>query len=84
MSKTEIYVVQDIKAKTHGPLLFFPNSVEAMRSAEQTMKGASDSMINKYPADYNLLKIGEYDSFDATITLLEEKSVLCNFASFIQ
>lgn len=84
MKNTELYTVQDIKANTHGPILFFPNSVEAMRAAEQTVKSQSDSMIKTYPADYNLVKIGEYDSFDGKIIPLEEKQILCNFASFIQ
>lgn len=82
MTNTELYAVQDIKSKTHGPLLFFPNSVEAMRAAEQTVKKQSDSMISNYPADYNLVKIGEYDSFEGKIIPLEEKVILCNFASF--
>lgn len=81
--ETNIYVIHDIKADTHGQLMFFPNNVEALRSMERITKDPQTT-IHQYPADYNLLEIGKYDSITGKIELSEKRTILTNCSSFIQ
>lgn len=78
----QIYLVHDIKANTFGAPMFFSNNVEALRSLEQATQD-DKTQLNKYPADYELLHIGEYKEIDGTITT-HQPITLANCASFIQ
>lgn len=81
--ETNIYVIHDIKANTFGQLMFFPNNVEALRSLERIVKDPQTT-LHQYPADYNLLEIGKYDSISGEISLAEKRTILSNCSSFIQ
>lgn len=77
-----IYLVHDIKANTFGAPMFFANNVEALRSLEQATKD-TNTQLNKYPADYNLLHIGQYHEINGTIETTTQ-TTLANCSSFIQ
>ena len=81
--ETKLYPVHDIKADTYGQPLFFNNNVEALRSLEQAVKDPNTT-LSKYPADYNLMEYGTYDSISGELSLLTKKITLANCASFIQ
>ena len=56
----EVFTILDKKSGLHGIPFFSPNKGTAIRQFEQMLK-ASDSFIAKYPEDFHLYQIGNFD-----------------------
>lgn len=55
------YAIKDEKIGVYkGPFLFH-NNAEALRSFGTEVKENKESELNKYPADFSMWLIGEYD-----------------------
>lgn len=58
--KKVVMVVHDAKAELYGTPMFFRTVAEGIRSFQQLVDDP-ETMIGKYPEDYHLYKLGEYD-----------------------
>lgn len=65
--KQKIYAVYDSKAEFYGQPFFQRTVGEAVRSWE-TVCNDGQSAMSKFPADYTLFEIGEYDQETGKIT----------------
>lgn len=80
----KIYTVQDSKAETCLKPMFLKSNGEAIRLFENEVNAAEKStMLAKYPADYTLFAIGEYDERSGMITPYDAKINLGNGMDFI-
>ena len=69
----KIYVIRDSKAQTCGTnLMVFRNDGEAIRSVQQAM-GNQETMLSKFPEDYALFSLGNYEEETGSIQLEEQK-----------
>lgn len=60
MSKLKVYVVHDSKVQAYNQPIFCRTAGEALRMwAEVSNDGKS--MMSRYPADYTLFEVAEYD-----------------------
>lgn len=55
----EIYSIQDLKSKTFNPPFYQKNTAEALRTF-QKLCNDKNSIINEYPEDFVLLKLGNF------------------------
>lgn len=75
------YAVHDTKSHSYGPPMFLRHGAEAMRSFEQAAND-EQTMLFKYPDDYELVRIGHYN--DDTGTLVSEEHISLGFARDFQ
>lgn len=74
MSKILIFTVLDKKAEAFMRPFFARAKGEAIRSFSDEIN-TKDTMLNKYPADYELFYLGEYDEITAGIKALSPESL---------
>jgi len=73
--KHKIYNVYDSKSEAWGMPLFYDCRANALRSLTECVNATSDekNQIAKYPADFTMFEIGEYNQENGVITMYETK-----------
>jgi hypothetical protein len=79
--KKKMFTVYDSKTETYLNPFYMLTKGECIRSWTETLNDPLSSFC-KYPADYNLFEIGEYDDSTCTVTMLESKINLGNGLEF--
>lgn len=64
---TKIYAIWDKAVETYGQPLFCRTRQEAIRLFQMEVN-RQDSMICKYPEDYSLYEVGDFDGSTGQIT----------------
>lgn len=64
----KMFTVKDMKSGLHNRPFFEQSTPAALRSWEITAN-EGDSMIRKFPADFRLLEIGQFDELSGAIEL---------------
>lgn len=82
MSKLLIFTVRDNKAEAFMRPFFARARGEAIRSFGDEVN-TKDTMLNKYPADFELFYLGEFDEVTAGVKALSPES-LGSGLNFIQ
>lgn len=72
----KIYSIRDSKGEMYGPPFFQKTAGEAERSF-RTLVNDEKSMTSKYPEDFDLYYLGDYDDQIGKITPLDTPSHLC-------
>jgi len=79
----QIYSVYDKKLQEFGQLAVSRND-EAMRRAVLDGVKGSNSMMEKYPGDFDLYRVGSFDQVQGRVVGLETPAVLvCNLADLL-
>lgn len=65
MNVSRLFVVKDVKANIHTNPHFLRSTAEALRSWE-VVANDDNSMISKFPNDFNLYELGILDEETAT------------------
>jgi len=76
MPKMRIYSVYDEKAEEFSPPFFQANDRMAQRMITESAKG-NGSMLNAYPEDFKLYRIGEFDTTSGDINREERPCLIC-------
>lgn len=71
-----IFAVYDKKAMVFFPPFTVENVVSAVRGLEDTVNSPGN-VINRYPDDFALYKLGEFDNVSGNFNLLEIKECVC-------
>lgn len=79
----KIFTVHDSKAEAYLPPFYMKTRGEALRAFETTVKD-TNSQFNKYPHDYTLVELGEFDEQTASICTHEKPYIIDNASSFIK
>lgn len=67
--KKNLYAIRDTKVGTWQPPMAFLNIAEACRSLAMIVnKAEHGNMLNMSPTDFQLWKVGEYDTMSGQIT----------------
>nr|WAE43871.1 MAG: nonstructural protein [Microviridae sp.] len=77
----KIFAVYDSKAEAYLPPFFLLSRGMALRSFTEIATDGK-SQIFKYPADFTLFELGEYDDSNATFSLHEAKISLGSALEF--
>jgi len=67
----KMITIKDMKAQTYMRPSFFPSIAEAVRGF-QDIANNGDSMVSRYPNDFRLLHIGEFDSSTGAVIQIPE------------
>jgi len=84
--KQKIFNVYDSKKEAWGSLLFYPFRADADRAMTECVNATGDARndIAKYPGDFTLFEIGEYNQITGEISLHESKVNLGLALSFLK
>lgn len=79
----QIFAIYDKKAQYHEKPFFCRNKAEALRAVESGVN-SSDSFMHKYPADFSVWLLGEFDEKTGTIEGLEKPEFLEECQSLVK
>lgn len=79
MAKFKVLAVYDSKAESFGQPMTFRSRGEALR-AFQTVANDEQSSICKFPADFTLFEIGEYEEESGDLTMYPNGKVSLGLA----
>lgn len=77
----KMYSIHDSKAEAYLPPIFMRTAGEAIRTFEQTCKDPN-SQFSKFPADFTLVELGEFDELSAHIATHDKPRILANASEF--
>jgi len=80
--KKGVYAIFDEKAGTFGPPMLFTRDEEATRSFDSIVK-SENSMLNKYPSDYKMYKLGSMDDCSGMIECVPQPEFMHNAVDFV-
>lgn len=81
--KFKVFTAYDSKAEAFNTPFFMPKSGQAIRAfAEQVNKEGTD--FNKFPADFTLFELGEYDDDTGLLTPLSTPKSLGLAMEFLE
>ena len=73
----KIYTINDSKAAFYGQPFYARSNGEAIRTFEGAVRtDTPDNQLNKYPADFSLFEIGEFDEQTGKITAIDPKHLV--------
>lgn len=81
--KLKAYSVYDSKVKNYTRPLYHRNAAEALRGFESECNNP-ESSLNKFPSDFTLFEIGEWDDESAILTPEQAHVSLGNALQFIK
>lgn len=67
MNSVKAYCVLDVKSKIYNTPMFLINDAVAQRQFEVIVNDGN-SIISKFPEDYRLYRVGEFDMLSGLIT----------------
>lgn len=70
--KLKVYTVYDSKVEAYLPPFFMKNKGEVLRAWETTVNDPQSNMC-KFPADFTLFEIGEFDDQSGVVSMYEAK-----------
>jgi hypothetical protein len=73
--KLKLFVVYDSKTESYGVPFFRDFTANALREWSEVASSKSDkqNQIAKFPADFTLFEIGEYDQSTGTVNMYDVK-----------
>lgn len=78
-----IYTIRDVKSNIFNTPFVQTHKIGALRQFEQLVRDPQ-SMISKYPADFQLYEIGEFNSQDGRISSHDVPVFIANATDFNQ
>lgn len=81
--KQKVYSIFDEKAKAYARPFYFTHHGEATR-AFQTVVSSKDSDISRFPKDYKLYCLGDFDNLSGVFTSQREPLFLANATDFVE
>jgi len=77
-----MYSIHDSKAEAYLSPIYFKTKGEALRAFEASCKD-TDSNFYKYPSDFTMVELGEFDESTATIISYDKPLILANASEFV-
>ncbi|QXP08128.1 MAG: nonstructural protein [Arizlama microvirus] len=73
--KLKLFVVYDAKTESYGVPFFRDFTANALREWSEVASAKSDknNQISKFPADFTLFEIGEFDQMSGIVRMYESK-----------
>lgn len=78
-----LYSVHDSKAEVYERPFVMRNKAEAIRAMETTTKDTT-TKFNKFPTDFTLVELGEWDDVTGSIVCHEKPIIIANCSEFLQ
>lgn len=75
--KVQIFTMYDKKMQIHHNPVYSVNRGTMMRQVQDTLQRNPDTLMARFPVDYELYLIGEFDDIKGKIEVLPEKEYIC-------
>lgn len=79
----KIYCVHDVKAEAFMNPVYYRTKGEALRAFETTCKDSS-SQFNKFPSDFTMYELGEFNEFNGSFNIHEKPLHMANASEFTE
>ena len=79
----KVFTVYDSKAEAYMQPFFSPTTGLAIRSFSEVANN-KDHAFSKYPEDYTLFEIGEFNDIDGSIKMLDAKKSIGIALDYVQ
>jgi len=79
----KVFTIWDLKANLHLRPFADANTVSAIRGFERAAEDP-ESPFKRYPQDFVLKEIGEFDEMTGRIVLNESPQVICSALDFVK
>nr|QJB18760.1 MAG: nonstructural protein [Microvirus sp.] len=79
-----LYSIFDRKAVSYGAPMFFANDEIAKRSCADTMRAGGDFAYVYYPDDFDVYRVGSFDTNEGVIVPQVPAVLVCRFADFVR
>lgn len=83
MARKLLFVIKDEKVGGYSPLNEALNKMDLLRILDMTVKSSPQLMLVKYPADYSVWIVAEWDNQSGQIFPLFEMEYLCHFTQVV-
>lgn len=74
----KIYSLLDLKVKEYGQLVLMANDESVKRALRDMAASGGQSTLQKYPEDFNLMCLGEFDPETGRLVAFEVPSLVDN------
>lgn len=79
----KIFALRDVKSDSYGGLLCLPTAGIAMRGLMEILANP-ESPLSKYPDDYSLYELGEFDPSSGMVTALKVPVFVTSVLSLVK
>ena len=79
----KLYSVYDKKADVYSPIMQFDNDVSAVRNFQQAC-AQNDSLLSRYPDDFRLDYVGDFDSKLGILYPINAPKVIVEASSLVE
>lgn len=83
MQNKKIFSVHDSKTQAYAYPFINRTAGEALRNFEISCRD-ENSNLNKFPSDFNLVELGEFDELTGSLIPHEKPLILSNASEYIQ
>lgn len=80
----KLFSVHDLESGTFIPPFSMATQRDALDSFKHVVLNEKQSAYSKFPSDFNLVLLGEFDPRTGKITLLDDKKLLINASKFVE
>lgn len=79
----QMFSIFDVKAKAYTQPFFMPQKGQALRDFDGVVNN-EQTPVNKYPEDFSLYKLGEFDNISGKVVSLNQPEFLANAVDFVK
>lgn len=79
-----VYSLYDRKLKSYGQLILQRNNIAVQRDLLGALRGAPEWMPAKYPGDFDLHHLAEFDEETGVFTKFPAHSLVCNLLELVE
>lgn len=77
MAELSVFSIRDVKADTFGGILCSPSKAAFRRSLTDMLQQISNEMMCKFPSDFDVYYLGEFDMEKGVIHTVEPEMLYC-------
>lgn len=81
--KVQMFTIYDKKMQVHQHPFMSGNRAVMMRTVTDGL-ARNDSMMSRFPVDYEIYLVGEFDDATGKVTPLPENEFICNLEDLVE
>lgn len=79
-----IFSVKDIKLGVYNLPFYHDSRIQAIRQLKMALMVDSNLMLNRFPTDYELYEIGEWDDVTGQVNIFEDKKFVVTIKQLVE
>lgn len=79
----EMFSIYDVKSKIYHPPVYCHNKGHALRMFEHEFSKPG-TLMHQFPADFQVFQVGTWDDAIASLTGMQNPTLICNLADLLE